>query len=159
LERRWGVFFPRGGTGALVRALVSLFEQLGGRVRLRTAVRHIELLRRKRGSTHRVTSAHGAEDFDLVVSNADLHHTYSALLRGQRAAAQSARRIARLDWSMSLFVLYFGTDRLYRDRLAHHTVLFGPRYRELLHEIFRGGKLPDDFSLYLHAPTVTDASL
>jgi phytoene desaturase len=159
LERRWGVFFPRGGTGALVRALCALFEQLGGQLRLRTAVRRIEPRRQRGRRLHRVTSAHGAEDFDLVVSNADLHHTYSALLRGERAAAASARRIARLHWSMSLFVLYFGTDRRYRERVAHHTVLFGPRYRELLHEIFSGSRLPDDFSLYLHAPTVTDASL
>jgi phytoene desaturase len=60
---------------------------------------------------------------------------------------------------MSLFVLYFGTDCSYRDQLAHHTVLFGPRYKGLLQDIFHGSRLPDDFSLYLHAPTVSDPSL
>jgi phytoene desaturase len=70
-----------------------------------------------------------------------------------------ARKVEKLDWSMSLFVLYFGTDKLYRDQVAHHSVLFGPRYKELLDEIFRGHALPEDFSLYLHAPTVTDPSL
>jgi phytoene desaturase len=69
------------------------------------------------------------------------------------------RKLQRLDWSMSLFVLYFGTDRPYTDHVAHHTVLFGPRYRGLLQDIFRGSHLPNDFSLYLHAPTVTDPSL
>ena len=59
---------------------------------------------------------------------------------------------------MSLFVLYFGTSHVYDD-VAHHTVLFGPRYRELLEDIFNGPSLPEDFSLYLHAPTVTDASM
>jgi phytoene desaturase len=59
---------------------------------------------------------------------------------------------------MSLFVLYFGTDNVYPDA-AHHTVLFGPRYRELCRDIFTGPDLPRDFSLYLHAPTVTDPSL
>ncbi len=59
---------------------------------------------------------------------------------------------------MSLFVMYFGTSKRYED-LAHHTILFGPRFRGLLHDIFRGAKLPEDFSLYLHAPTVTDPSL
>jgi phytoene desaturase len=58
---------------------------------------------------------------------------------------------------MSLFVLYFGTDRPFD--LAHHTVVFGPRYRELLKDIFYGSALPEDFSLYLHAPSVTDSSL
>jgi phytoene desaturase len=70
-----------------------------------------------------------------------------------------ARRVERMQWSMSLFVLYFGTDRLYRQSIAHHTVIFGPRYKELLDDIFHGAELPDDFSLYLHAPTVTDPSL
>jgi len=64
-----------------------------------------------------------------------------------------------MNWSMSLFVLYFGTDRSYSDRIAHHTVVFGPRYRGLLADIFHGAALPDDFSLYLHAPHVTDPAL
>jgi phytoene desaturase len=63
-----------------------------------------------------------------------------------------------MDWSMSLFVLYFGTRRRYPG-IAHHTILFGQRYRALLDEIFGGPKLPEDFSLYLHAPTVTDPGL
>jgi phytoene desaturase len=58
-----------------------------------------------------------------------------------------------------LFVLYFGTKKQYRDQVAHHTVLFGPRYKALLDEIFEGSALPEDFSLYLHAPTVTDPTL
>jgi phytoene desaturase len=164
LERKWGVFFPRGGTGSLVRALVKLFEELGGELRLSTPVRKIELLRN--GTvTHRVHSDAGvgsgssSEVFDLVVSNADLHHTYNHLLGHEPLAERSRKRVAGLDWSMSLFVLYFGTDCLYRDRVAHHSVLFGPRYRELLAEVFGGHELPEDFSLYLHAPTVTDPSL
>jgi phytoene desaturase len=59
---------------------------------------------------------------------------------------------------MSLFVMYFGTNRRFDD-LAHHTILFGNRYKGLLDDIFKGNQLPDDFSLYLHAPTVTDPSL
>jgi phytoene desaturase len=59
---------------------------------------------------------------------------------------------------MSLFVLYFGTDRKY-DNIAHHEILLGPRYKELLDDIFKQKKLADDFSLYLHRPTATDPSL
>jgi phytoene desaturase len=69
------------------------------------------------------------------------------------------RRVERMEWSMSLFVLYFGTDRRYAERVAHHTILFGSRYEGLLDDIFHGSRIPDDFSLYLHAPTVTDSSL
>jgi phytoene desaturase len=158
LERRWGVYFPRGGTGALVRGLVRLFEDLGGELRLSTPVENVRATSRAKRDVHRVCTARGTENFDVVVSNADIHHTYAKLYAGNRVADERARRLEKRDWSMSLFVLYFGTNRVYRD-IAHHTVIFGPRYRELLREIFDGPKLPDDFSLYLHAPTVTDPSL
>jgi phytoene desaturase len=158
LERKWGVFFPRGGTGSVVRGLVRLFEELGGELRLDTPVLHIEVERAGARTRHAVSTARGQEAFDCVVSNADLHHTYARLYAREPAAQRTRKRLERMDWSMSLFVLYFGTDRTW-DNLAHHTVLFGPRYRELLAEIFSGSTLPDDFSLYLHCPTVTDVSL
>ena len=154
LERKWGVSFPRGGTGALVRALVHLFQGLGGELRLSTPVRSIVA---ENGQHLVTTDTRQNEPFDVVVSNADVHHTYSKLYRGNGAAASMARKLERLDWSMSLFVLYFGTDRAYD--VAHHSVLFGPRYEGLLRDVFHGDALPEDFSLYLHAPTVTDPSL
>jgi phytoene desaturase len=160
LERRWGVFFPRGGTGALISALVRLFGELGGELRLDCPVDRIDVETSGGAGCHRITSPAGArEPFDLVVSNADVHHTYAHLFRDHPAALRYGHKLAKLDWSMSLFVLYFGTDRSYRDDVVHHTVVFGPRYRELLDDIFAGHALPDDFSLYLHAPHLTDPSL
>ncbi len=158
LERNWGVFFPKGGTGALVQALATLFQELGGVLRLQAPVDRIELRQSRGDPVHRVHSRGEASDFDFVISNADLHHTYARLYREQRAAQRMTRRLERLDWSMSLFVLYFGVRGHYPD-VAHHTVLFGARYRELLDEIFSGPEVPRDFSLYLHAPAATDASL
>ncbi|HEY2733880.1 MAG TPA: phytoene desaturase, partial [Polyangiales bacterium] len=158
LEREWGVFFPRGGTGALVQALVRLFGELGGTLALSTPVENVRVLRNG-VVQHQLRSSRGEELFDLVVSNADLHHTYKQLFAEEPAAQKTTRKLESLDWSMSLFVLYFGTNRTYRDQVAHHTVLFGPRYRALLDEIFHGAALPDDFSLYLHAPSVSDPSL
>src|SRR5690349_12048624 len=115
LEREWGVYFPRGGTGALVRALVALYEALGGELRLNAKVQRVELLRNGQVA-HRVSTLSrgevARETFDLVVSNADLHHTYGELFAGEPAARRMRARVAGLQWSMSLFVLYFGTDRL-----------------------------------------------
>ncbi|MDB4988567.1 MAG: phytoene desaturase [Myxococcaceae bacterium] len=160
LEKKWGVWFPRGGTGALVLGLIKLFEELGGELRLDDPVSLIELEQKRGRTTHLVSSRRGArERFDLVVSNADVHHTYANLYKGTKTAKRTANRLARMDWSMSLFVLYFGTDRTYHDDVVHHTIIFGPRYKELLRDIFSGSDLPDDFSLYLHMPTVTDPSL
>lgn len=157
LERKWGVFFPRGGTGALVRALVQLFEELGGEIRLDSPVQRIDL---ESGDSVHAVHANGLIDrYDFVVSNADIHHTYKHLYGRDPRARITAQKLERSDWSMSLFVLYFGCDRTYDESVAHHTVIFGPRYKGLLKDIFHGDHLPEDFSLYLHAPTVTDKSM
>ena len=159
IERKWGVFFPEGGTGALVRGLVRLFEDLGGTLHLESPVERIRL-ETGGGPPQHVVQAAGLPPaaFDLVVSNADVHHTYATLYRGVAGAQRRQRRLERMAWSMSLFVLYFGTRRRYPE-LAHHTILFGPRFKGLLRDIFHGDHLPADFSLYLHAPTVTDPGM
>jgi phytoene desaturase len=155
LERHEGVHFVRGGTGALVRAIARRFGDLGGELRLSAPVRRIRV---EADGSHRVQTDAGDERFDAVVSNADVHHTYAALYADEPAARRTARRLERMAWSMSLFLVYFGTDRRY-EGLAHHTVVLGPRYRGLLDDVFHGSALPGDWSLYLHAPTVSDPSL
>lgn len=95
---------------------------------------------------------------DIVVSNACSAWTYRNLLPSVRRRRWTDRRIERARYSMGLFVWYFGTRRRYPD-VAHHTILLGPRYRELLADIFRRRVLAPDFSLYLHRPTATDPSL
>lgn len=156
LERRWGVFYPRGGTGALVRALAKLFQDLGGEIRLNAKVDRILT---QNGHVSGVAVAGGSsEPFAAVASNADVVHTYGHLLRDSRAAESKARSLARGPHSMSLFVIYFGLRRPH-PQVMHHTVLFGPRYRGLIEDIFSGATLPEDFSLYLHAPHVTDPGM
>jgi len=155
LERRWGVWFPRGGTGALVRGMVRLLEDLGGEVRLASGVERITTAE---GRCTGVVVNGETLAFDMVASNADVVHTYRKLLGHDPRGEQEGARLAKARHSMSLFVIYFGLKRRHED-IRHHTVLFGPRYRELIGEIFKGPELPEDFSLYLHAPTRTDPAL
>lgn len=156
LERRWGVHFAMGGTGQLVQGLVGLIEGQGGALRLDTAVASIMV---RNGAARGVRLASGEEiAADIVVSNADSASTYRHLLAPEQRRRWTDRRIDRARYSMSLFVWYFGTRRRY-DGVQHHTILLGPRYRELLRDIFERRVLADDFSLYLHRPTATDASL
>jgi phytoene desaturase len=156
LERRWGVHFAMGGTGALVDGLVRLVNGQGGTVRCGEEVRQIEV---KNGTATGVRLVSGERiAADLVVSNADSAWTYRHLLPAGARKRWSNRRIERARYSMSLFVWYFGTNRRYPD-VPHHTILLGPRYRELLRDIFERKVLAPDFSLYLHRPTATDPSL
>jgi len=156
LERKWGVFFPKGGTGQLVWALVRLFQELGGEIRFDVEIDRI--VTRDGRVTGLQTDTGREECFDLVVSNADVVHTYDRLLKNEPRARPTARRLWQKKYSMSLFLIYFGTRRKYPN-LQHHNVIFGPRYRELLGDIFERGRLADDFSLYLHAPTRSDPAL
>lgn len=156
LERQWGVHWPMGGTGTLVRGLVDLIVSMGGRLRLGAEVKRIEI---DRGRATGVTLASGERiAADIVVSNADAAWTYRHLVAPEHRRHWTDRRIEAGRYSMSLFVWYFGTRRVYPE-VPHHTMLLGPRYRELLADIFRRHRLADDFSLYLHRPTATDASM
>jgi len=156
LERQWGVHFPIGGTGSFVRGLVGLIEGQGGAVRCNAKVARINVTR---GAASGVRLADGENlAADVVVSNCDSAWTYKHLLAPEHRKRWTDKRIERARYSMSLFVWYFGTDRRYED-VAHHTILLGPRYRELLGDIFDRKLLAEDFSLYLHRPTATDPSL
>lgn len=160
LERKWGVWFAQGGTGAIVRALCDLFVSLGGV--LRQSQRVEEILVRPgplRPSAAGVRLAGGGEiPADLVISNADVGFTYRHLLPEYARRKYTNRRIENMRYSMGLFVAYFGTSARYTG-CAHHTILLGPRYKGLLDDIFDRRKLAEDFSLYLHRPTATDESL
>lgn len=156
LEKQWGVFYVKGGTGALVQALVRLFVELGGTLRLSTSVRRIAVVDGK--SEGVFTSDLDFLPADVVVSNADVANTYRKLIDGNVRRRNTDRRLERMRYSMSLFVLYFGTRKRY-EAVRHHTILFCERYRELLADIFRHKRLTDDFSVYLHRPTATDESM
>lgn len=156
LELKWGVWFPRGGTHALVQAMLRLFQDLGGKVEMGVRVARIDAMP---GHVTGVELSDGrAQRFDAVASNADIMHSYRDLLSGTERGAEVSRSLARKRFSPSLFVTYFGLSKAYPE-IPQHSILFGPRYRELLTDIYDHGVLAEDFSLYLHHPTATDPSL
>ena len=158
LEKTWGVWFAMGGTGALVDAFVRLLQDIGGELRLSTQVAEITVDERT-GKANGVRLASGEVlPADAVVSNSDVAFTYKHLVAPKWRKKNTDARIDGLDYSMSLMVIYFGTDKKYED-IAHHEIIMGPRYQGLLNEVFGTKTLAKDFSLYLHRPTATDPSL
>ena len=156
LERAWGVHSTIGGTGAIVQGLVGLIEGQGNQVRCGAEV--AEILTTER-TVRGVRLTNGEEiDAAIVVSDADPAWTYKHLLPSIKRRRWPDWRIKRSQYSNGLFVWYFGTRRQYPDVL-HHTILMGPRYRELITDIFGRKVLAKDFSLYLHRPTATDPSV
>jgi phytoene desaturase len=156
LEQRFGVHFVMGGTGRLVAGLTDLIRGQGGEIRCNQEVTSINV---RDGFARGVSLASGETiAADIVVSNVDSAWMYKNLLPAHVRKRWSDSKLARASYSMGLFVWYFGTKRRYPD-VSHHTIMMGPRYRELLKDIFQRKKLADDFSLYLHRPTATDPSL
>ena len=155
LERDGGVWFAKGGTNQLVAGMVALFERLGGELRLNDPAVAIEVAN---GIAKAVRTKSGWRgEADAVASNGDVVASYG-LIEGDARGAKQVKALKRKSYSPSLFVLHFGLDGTCPD-IAHHTILFGPRYEELLGDIYNRGTLASDPALYLHHPTATDPSM
>jgi phytoene desaturase len=156
LERRFGVHWAMGGTGALIKGFVNLLKERDAHVRCDAPVTRILIVN---GRPVGVELENGEQlKSDIVVSNADTAWTYKNLVDKKYRQHWTDRKIANGKYSMSLFVWYFGTKKQYHD-VPHHMIMLGPRYRELLTDIFKRHKLADDFSLYLHRPSASDPSV
>ena len=156
LERDGGVWFPKGGTHALVQAMAAQFERLGGVIRLGDPVVSIDTLGDHVTGLTTKSGWHGS--FDAVASNADIMHSYRDLLRSTHRGERAAHALAKKRFSPSLFLVHFGIKGAFPG-IPQHSVLFGPRYEGLLKDIYDHGVLARDFALYLHHPTVTDPAL
>ena len=156
LEREAGVWFSRGGMYSLVKAFEKVFLELGGVIRTNADVQEIVV----RDGAATGVRVHGeVHDADIVVSNGDVPWVYKNLIAPEhRGKRWSDKAIDRLHISMSVFLLYVGVKKKY-PQLQHHTLIISKRYRELVKDIFDRKTLPEDFSMYLHVPSRTDASM
>ncbi|MGC6537074.1 MAG: phytoene desaturase family protein [Candidatus Puniceispirillaceae bacterium] len=155
LERKWGVYFAMGGTGELVRQLHLLMERHGIEIRLNTDITSINV----KGNlvTGVTTGAGEVIEADRIICNGDPPTIYQQMMGSAKKSRKKALPESMTAYSMGLYVLFFGTRKTYDD-IAHHTIWMGPRFKELLHDIFDKKIMADDFSLYLHRPTATDKS-
>lgn len=155
LEKVGGVWFAKGGMYSLVKAFEKIFLELGGTIETNAEVKEIFV----KGRRARGVFANGEYYLaDAVISNADWAHTNKDLIKPEHRRIWSNRKIEKLDYSMSAFLLYIGVRKQY-PQLLHHTLILSKRYRELIEDIFDRKILPDDFSMYLHAPSRTDPSM
>ncbi|MFY7836418.1 MAG: phytoene desaturase [Novosphingobium sp.] len=156
LEKDGGVWWAKGGTNRLIEGMVTHFRRIGGEVRMGDPVVHVETLGTR--ATGVQTKSGWSGKFDAVASNADIMHSYRDLMPDNTHAQRRAKALGKKRYSPSLFVVHFGLEGTWPG-IPHHMILFGPRYKGLLDDIYTHGVLPQDFSIYLHHPTVTDPSV
>ena len=158
LERKWGVYFCMGGTGKLVAELENLMRRQGIEILLNTDVREIMVSKDDSNRVSGVITQDAKQiSVDRVICNGDPPTIYAEMLPAHKGKRKKALPDKVTRYSMGLYVLFFGTKKTYPN-IAHHTIWMGKRYKELLHDIFNRKILADDFSLYVHRPTATDAS-
>lgn len=156
LEKTGGVWFTKGGMYSVVEAFEKVFRKIGGTIQTQAEVAKIQI---ENGKAKGVKTKDGTlYDADLVVSNADVLHTYRDLIEPQWRKKWHNRKIDRTDVAMSCFLMYMGTTKQF-PQLLHHTLILSHRYKELVTDIFDHKVLPDDQSMYLHAPTRTDPEM
>ncbi|KAB8033373.1 phytoene desaturase family protein [Fluviispira multicolorata] len=155
LERAYGVYHPVGGMHALARAFQTRFRELGGEVLLSSPV---ESIKKNHNDHFELRTPFNIVRAKKVVANADMHRFVQTVLKGTAQPRRLARKLNRADYSMSAFLMYFGTNKQW-THLPQHTIALGPRYKELLEDIFTKKIIFDDFSIYLHIPTRSDPSL
>jgi phytoene desaturase len=156
LEKDGGVWWAKGGTNKLIAGMVKHFERLGGTVRMGDPVVHIHSLGDRVTAVE--TKSGWRESVDAVASNGDIVHSYADLMPDNGHAQRRAKSLRKKKFSPSLFVVHFGVEGTWPG-IAHHMILFGPRYKGLLDDIYKHGVLPEDFSIYLHHPSVSDPSM
>ena len=159
LEKEFGVHYAMGGVQAIADAMAGVVREQGGVIRQNAEVDEILIEGGKATGVRLTTGEQIAAP--LIVSNADAGHTYTHLLRNHPKRRWTPKRLKKSRWSMGLYVWYFGTKGTagkWAD-VGHHTIAMGPRYNGLLDDIFMKGKLPDDMSLYIHRPSLTDPSV
>jgi phytoene desaturase len=158
LERRWGVFYTEGGSGVLIRALEKLIIELGGSIEYNSEV--MEIITNGRKATGVRLSDRRIIEADYLIANSDTAFTFINMINHGCLKKYNAANIDKMKHSMSLFVVYLGTTKDYSDSmLEHHNIILSRRYKELINEIFSGGDLPEDFSLYVHMPTKHDKTI
>jgi phytoene desaturase len=155
LEQKWGIFFCMGGTGKLVFELEKLMLRNGIMINYSSDVTHFSTSNKLISRIN--FSNNESRAFDYFISNADPIQVSTELLKNEKISFHNQLINKYAKHSMGLFVLFFGSSKCY-ENVAHHTIWMGPRYKELLEDIFDNYHLSEDFSIYLHRPTCTDKS-
>ncbi|MBN2104048.1 phytoene desaturase [bacterium] len=155
LEKTGGVWYSKGGMYSLIRAMGNAFQKAGGKLMLDAEVNKIIIQDKKATGIRTGSEVHEA---DAIVSNADFIHSYRDLIEPSHRKKWTDRRLERIKYSMSAFLIYMGVRKKY-PQLLHHTLILSHRYKPLIRDIFDCHVLPDDFSMYLHVPSRTEPAM
>ena len=157
LEKKWGIHYSMGGTGSVVSALEKLMIEENIKIIKNAEVTEI-LVERKKVKGVKVNNSK-IINCDYIICNSDPPNVYNKLIKSKEDYNfLFKQKMRRMDYSMGLFVYYFGSKKKYSN-VAHHTIYFGKSYEKHLNKIFEKKTLSEDISYYLHRPSATDPNM
>ena len=157
LEKKWGIHYSMGGTGEVVKALEKLMVEEGIKIIKDAEVTEI-IAKDKNVKAVKINNSK-IIDCNYIVCNSDPPNVYKNLIKSENNYNfLFKQKMKRMDYSMGLFVYYFGSKKQYKN-VAHHTIYFGKSYEEHLEKIFEKKIISEDISYYLHRPSATDANM
>ena len=156
LEKKWGIHYSLGGTGNLVKAFERLMKEEKIEIIKNSSVTELTNLNNEIVSV--TVNNKDVLKADYIICNSDPPNVYKNLIKPNNYGFLFNKKIERMNYSMGLFVYYFGSKKQYND-VAHHTICFGKSYKDHLNKIFEKKELSEDISYYLHRPTATDPSM
>ena len=156
LEKKWGIHYSLGGTGNLVKAFEKLMKEEKIEIIKNSSVTELTNLNNQIVSV--TVNNKDVLKADYIICNSDPPNVYKNLIKPNNYGFLFNKKIERMNYSMGLFVYYFGSKKQYND-VAHHTIYFGKSYKDHLNKIFEKKELSEDISYYLHRPTATDPSM
>ena len=156
LEKKWGIHYSLGGTGNLVKAFEKLMKEEKIEIIKNSTVTELTNLNNQIVSV--TVNNKDVLKADYIICNSDPPNVYKNLIKPNNYGFLFNKKIERMNYSMGLFVYYFGSKKQYND-VAHHTIYFGKSYKDHLNKIFEKKELSEDISYYLHRPTATDPSM
>ncbi len=157
LEKKWGIHYSMGGTGSVVKALEKLMKEENIKIIKNAEV--TEILTKNKSVTAVKINNSEVINCDYIICNSDPPNVYENLIKSKdNYSFLFKQKMKRMDYSMGLFVYYFGSKKKY-ENVAHHTIYFGESYEKHLDKIFEKKTLSEDISYYLHRPSATDPNM
>ncbi len=156
IEHGGGVYHIEGGLNRLSQAMAKVTEEFGGKIRLSTPVKNLII---EDGIARGVLLEDGSEERgDYVIINADFAHAMNRLAGSGHRRKYTDKRLKKMKYSCSTFMLYLGLDTVY-DNLNHHNIFFSKDYKQNVAEIVKNSVISDDPSFYVHNPSLIDKTL
>ncbi len=156
LEHKMWIYHVEWGLNKISEAMAKVTQEYNGKIHFNTPVKKIIV---ENGVAVWVELENGEKDFcDALILNGDFSYSMRHLLDNSERKRYTDKKIDKKWFSCSTILFYLGLDTIY-ENLNHHNIVFNKNYKNFVEKISDYQDISDDFSFYVHNPSVLDKTL